>query len=450
MGKDDGLGDIDDSTTGWKFTETINKDDGYFLDVIEHDGIPFINQMLVERVLVSRHPKKGRKNVVAFRLADDGVSSPVKITRTAGPKLTRPGKSEKGPLGYYNPRLVISLSWEVTGLFDEPKQKLTIDQQFLFTPYAKDPSHEPSGAVSAARIYPLITFRVDSSEIADATNTICAVQVIYSIGLGIGEAFSSNQAGIFHDLDRAGGVVWGAATYLFSGLANTVFDRAEKPVLYEVVGTGIDRTQGGPWDNVHAWARVGPKTFPPTPGLPYGLHTHWRWGETAYDGSWILDGGPQFGGFAGAGTPIVDPDLPDQSLEFAITLSDANPFVQIKIDKDPDATFKDFAWPFQQHRSDPKDLQALFDTGVAGYDLLLWKALTAYSKNYDASTPDRSHAFKGRLFVHGLFCAHESSDVLGTLPLNAYDAQFEPMPKNMKKHLKYMSTHWRRPSGGEP
>jgi hypothetical protein len=53
-------------------------------------------------------------------------------------------------------------------------------------------------------------------------------------------------------------------------------------------------------------------------------------------------------------------------------------------------------------------------------------------------------ALSGVFFVHGLFCPHESSSVLGPLPGNAYDAQFEPLNTDVKTFIK-KARRWRRP-----
>jgi len=462
MGTKDALGDIVDKDTGWSFSAMLDDPGaGYIVQALKHDEICFLFDLAVERVLVSRHPKATSPNVLAIALTPTDAAGKPKVKRTSGPTLSRP-KKKTDPLGYYAAKLAINLTYEITELWGEANQKLVIEQELLFTPYGKDPSHEPSSALSAARVYPLVRFRVEpvtgDAPLSDPMNRICAVQAIYRMELSIGEELAFNFAGIFHDLDRAGGTAWSGLTYLFSGIANTVFDRAEKPVFYEVVGKGVTRSQPADWDNVHAWwpsLYSSTKGMGPTPGLPFGIHTHWRWGETYYDGSWILDGGSQYGGVYGAGSPILDPNLVDQSIEFAIT-NDwmfSSAIAGLKIDKDPDGVFADLSALMTATRAKP---EATYnpDFNYKTNTILLWKAFTAYSPDYDLAKPKVAKGsgkkdivmkeLAGVFFVHGMFCPHESSDVLGTLPMNAYDAQIEPMPKDLKKHLAKLR-RWRRP-----
>lgn len=85
------------------------------------------------------------------------------------------------------------------------------------------------------------------------------------------------------------------------------------------------------WDNIHQWNAQFKNKYellaageydrlPPTPGLLYGVHQHWRWARVFYEGlSFRFKGGLQSGGIGGAGGPMIDPKVPDQMLEFAIT-----------------------------------------------------------------------------------------------------------------------------------
>jgi hypothetical protein len=452
-------GDIDDSASGWSFHWVLEEPGvGYIVQALKHDGISYIFDLALERILVSRHPKAGTKNVVSLELSPKDTGKP-KVKRVSGPDVTHPGAKARDPLGFYTPRLAVKTVYEVTELFDEPNQRMTIEYELLFTAYGKNPSHEPSGVLNAARVYPVIRFQVDpvkkDAPLGDPRNRVCAVQAVVPIQLGLVDEMAFSQAGIFHDLDRAGGFVWSGLTYVFSGVANTVFDRAEKPVLYEVVGRGVTRSAGADWDNVHAWKAVTDlRRLPPTPGLPLGMHTHWRWAESFADGTLLVDGGPQFGGIHGGGTAIVDPKLPDQSIEFALTFDQPFQFsVRRDIDKDPDGAFNDFSSLFTKHRKLPDECWKNFKhSKFSGDVLILWNALTAYSSDFDKASPTVKkgggdsvimNAFEGRLFVHGLFCAHDSGSALGTLPQNAYDPQYEPMPskKNFHKHF----LNWRRP-----
>jgi hypothetical protein len=171
-----------------------------------------------------------------------------------------------------------------------------------------------------------------------------------------------------------------------------------------------------------------------------------------------VSGGKQFGGVYGPGTPILDPKLPDQSLEFAITMRDpfGSGILGIDIDTDPDGAFGDLVKILTAWRAKPVEIwdPTIHTARTSEDEVLLWKILTAFSPDFDRKspevlkTPDKNGAlmpaFEGRLFVHGLFCAHDPESVLGTLPRNAYDAQIEPLPKDLKKFFKD-AQRWRRP-----
>jgi hypothetical protein len=164
--------------------------------------------------------------------------------------------------------------------------------------------------------------------------------------------------------------------------------------------------------------------LPPTPGLPFGFHTHWRWGETAATGAANLQGGKQFAGPGGNGFPHIDPALPDQTIEFAIIKAqstiDIENQVRHRIDKDPVMwLFRDFDKLWADITPKPQGL-------LPSTNLVIWMSITASHPDSGAEGPNYRRRpslnpkqkdyelsqWKGTLFSHGLFFAHESWDVL--------------------------------------
>ena len=63
------------------------------------------------------------------------------------------------------------------------------------------------------------------------------------------------------------------------------------------------------------------RELPYTPGATHAAHMHWRWGAFSATHTPAGPGGPQYAGFEGPGTPMIDGRIPNQSLRFAITTS---------------------------------------------------------------------------------------------------------------------------------
>ncbi|WP_422975631.1 hypothetical protein [Undibacterium sp. Ji49W] len=228
---------------------------------------------------------------------------------------------------------------------------LVVIQKYLFTNYGKNPPHEPSGTLAAARFFPLIEFHTNCKAIEQ-------IRVDYQLDVGVdfvndGSASTPlenvisrrknttkpTSAGIFRD-EEVG--------YGFS--IDALFAGYEKPVIYEICSYGLVNgmpgtlTEDSPpkiapttWDNIHFWNSYD--RLPSTPGAPHALHSHWRWPVAAQEGRSPLvsligmikrfpSNKEQFTGsvaLPGApllGWPLIDPCLPNQTIQFAITNRD--------------------------------------------------------------------------------------------------------------------------------
>lgn len=452
------IGNVFDEATGWSFYAVLEEPgSGYVVQQLRHDGHECGRMITVEGIMVASQFKPKTAPKQPYKFETFTLGSP-RLTRLGDPSVVNLGTKATDPRGYYNPRFAVATKYRITNVFDEPDQELRFEYRLIFTPYSKDPTHEPGGFLKAARVYPTIIFEAPaptSGKLKEPNNRIAAIRVIYRLGMFVVEGKTyTNQAGIFRDNDLFGKVevLEGAAG---KGVAALIFDRAEKPLISEIVGRGIVRNtnrsvlrgdmQG--WDNIHLW-NGGFKTkdeflkaakggFPPTPGLPYGVHQHWRWGasySTALTGLW--KGDPQYGGIGGAGGPMLDPAIPDQLLEFAITQGGLRE-ERVRQMLNDQTTHK-FDTPLEEFivtsHTEPENISL-------GVSLVTWIDITAYSKNVMEEAPFTkacSETFAGTIFAHGIFFAHDSEDVLPPISIpQARDVQYiptTPIPSN-----------WRRP-----
>lgn len=405
---------------------------------ISHDGFFMAKSISIERIGLAAIDE-------GYRSPDDQANYQVislpQMKCTVEPRVVNLSnvKPTDLPLGYYMPRLKLEAEYEYTGAVYEKDQKIRIQPRFVFTPYSKDPSHEPGGILRAARLYPMVHFELPGEIRAKPSRTyrrVTAIQVLFRLHVTVIEGKNTwNQAGVFYDLDAAGTAMGAAISIMQPKPGSLFFLRAEKPLPYEIAGKGVERGYPSDWDNIHQWA--SPLTpldpakaafrainLPPTPGLPFGFHTHWRWGETAATGAANLAGGKQFAGPGGAGFPHIDPTLPDQTIEFAIIqpafTTDVEDQLLRKIDMDPVMwLFQDFDKIWSGIRYQPADV-------LPSSDLVIWMSITAYHPDRNAAGPNYRprpslnpkqkdyvlSPWQGTLFSHGLFFAHEDWDVL--------------------------------------
>ena len=260
----------------------------------------------------------------------------------------------------------------------------------------------------AARLYPLLRFEYPLNSDKDK-NKLKALRVDYCLQLSI-ERFQGNltyqsnplnQAGIFRDQESLEFITGGIPNIMNSGLtAGAVFKSAEKPLIYEVIANGLQRGHPGDWDNIHQWGVTyaqKEQILPLTPGAPHAAHLHWRWGKFAHKGGkFIGPGGEQHKGLAEeGGGAMVDPQIPDQNLNFAITKD--NLVRQISNAESND--FYGFKDLFISNRKLP-------DRIYSGSNLANWFSIVV-NRNHPRKIPS---TWKGALFAHGLFFAHDNEN----------------------------------------
>lgn len=178
-------------------------------------------------------------------------------------------------------------------VLDQGSGKLTVVQQYLFTNYSDRPSHEPSGTLNAARLYPLLYFSFSKPEKIEKAPKY--VRVDYRLELALDTQLDNvpkqglswtdpaslivwntlSQAGIFKDNDNLNYKLLHDIYALGRG-QNAIFDREEKPLKFEVIGQGLNHGNSGKWDNIHFWSYKN-NELPSTPGAFHAVHIHWRW-----------------------------------------------------------------------------------------------------------------------------------------------------------------------------
>ena len=474
MGAPSAVGHISNDVTGWEFEGELDPDSplGYVITQAMHEKHPYARTIAIPAIFIQS--MNGRFEWFVLNQAGVKiVSGPDLVVhdrrvekfrpaRNPGERRLRPEvitvrREHPGPLGFYDLRFQVTTVYKVSRLFGEANQELVIEQSTAFTAYSKDPSHEPAGVLKGTRIYPMVHFRTkpvaDDKPLSDRGNRIAAIRVFWLFALALSGDTPTNLAGIWKDLDLVGAVQ-------ARGPGVLGFAAAEKPLFYEVVGLGVkgdksylNQVTAGDWDNIHQWngafrdaqalndAYAAGGKMPPTPGMPYAAHQHWRWTAAAVDGvPVLLSGGKQFGGVGGPGGPLIDPNIPNQTLMFAVTteLNGAGLFFSYLKAMKNGSLPGSFDMPletfFQRPGSDP-------DSIWKGEDALTtWLDITARAPYLDDPAPYSkavSAAFEGTLFAHGLFFAHESLDVMPRIHLpGAYKPMFIPGNPKLK---------WRRP-----
>lgn len=385
---------------------------GYVLRNIRQDGFHVAREVRVERVTLCSGGAKPKEE--SFTLGSARV------------KLVTPphdeGPQGSDPRGFYAPKWALRANYLVEDVFGIKGLSVRFWQRYFFTAYGATPSHEPSGLVPAARFYPILDFAVIyPTEQILPENVIAEIRVDFRIESAMDEFvkekasalamvmakgefidwkktknIGDNQAGLFRDASPSPSLT-----------VKGIFAAAEKPLLWEVLAQGIRAGQASDWDNIHQWAVMPGGALPPTPGMALGLHNHWRWFPQAVTGKGlasILRGtGPQYGGIAGPGTPMIEPNLPDQDLRLAITKRDLVPGVVAAYPNGIHA----FDELFTKHPDRPKGPAPIEN----GADLASWFSfLVRRDRSGDASWPPKP--FGGPLFVNGLFFAHELRDFI--------------------------------------
>jgi hypothetical protein len=346
----------------------------------------------------------------------DYVLNSPELPLVAGPMLEETGILTKNPSQFFNSyhnmfALLAHYRSTVPYLAGTANAApLDIMQQYLFGNYGKNPPHEASGLLDAARIFPLtyfsfpkvvkphlpypkycrIDYRLDVN-LDNITSEDTAAQRIPDI------VDPANKAGIFRDREAAPdfGEVLDDGVY-------ALFDGFEKPVPYElasyglVAGMPVDGVERrSTWDNIHIWParqRIA------TPGGFHAFHCHWRWGA--------VSGAPRAGGtlfpytgetqFKGLGWtessagPLISAQLPRQNLQLAITNN--SPVWKESLNPS-DVPFRNL---FERQPGHPL---AIGD----GADLVLWLSFEVFRDEGRLN-----EAWGGPVFVNGCYFAHNA------------------------------------------
>ena len=327
----------------------------------------------------------------------------------------------------------------------------TVEQLFLFSRYANDPAHEPSGALHAARFHPLITYRLTKNTAYDpklSHTKIASIRFDYRLQLYLDSSYEwtekpdaaqvrrrrsqGNQAGLFADKNSVG--IRDALGQLFSGdFENATFTAVEKPLVIEATAPGLLKgvSDGSElaipppegkvdcWDNVHWWGtrylppdyryhpsapvQLDPDPYISAPGAFHAAHCHWRWGA-AIAATAILPGIDYDYGFRHflPGRPLVDPGIFMQTIRVAVSKNDPrlDP-ARTAFDK---LTASEWEELFEKQNTPPPQP---IDTGD---DIVFWYSAEVSS---EVTIPGQSKtpfwaADGGTVFLHGIFFAHDA------------------------------------------
>lgn len=315
-------------------------------------------------------------------------------------------------------------------------------QTFLFSHHGTSPPHEPSSALPAARIHPLLSYAMIPNPgfiPALPHRRLQSIRFDYRLHLALDLTHTAidrevptggNNAGLFRD--HSSFDVLRAAGSLISGAEAVVFEAIEKPVVLEVMGPGLAKGSssfsqtppGRPpviercWDNVHWWGSgSSPGLLPSAPGAFHAAHMHWRWGEVA------PATGPQFGpGSAPAAVRarvplsygiMVDPRIWIQSIRVAVTLNDPT------LDPNQGVALSSLSRPdwktlFTGLRATPRDIYAPSDI-VLWYSTEVHRSVdvpsaTSFTPPNYTTLPGGTYTAgtEGVVFLHGLFFAHSA------------------------------------------
>ena len=341
---------------------------------------------------------------------------------------------------------------------------LTVSQRFLFSRYANDPRHEPSGNLLAARCHPIVRIAVAPNDSVDRGQPhlrVASIRVDYRLHLyldphldptsGAGGG-SAQNAGLFRDEESAlsfvapvAGVGIVPARLRRRATSAVAFAAVEKPLALEVATLGLrlglsaiqqPPSQRGPgpiflWDNVHWWGARGPGQ--PTisaPGAFHAAHLHWRWGAAGssvrrfipeIDTSGvptIVQSDPIASGIRGA---LVDPAVWIQTLRIAVTKEDGRLDPNARGARPEDLVQENWSRLFTTLRAQPLDIHD-------GADLVLWYSAevhraaslppsrvtsgggygpTGLPTSYMLPGQTLVSTMSGSVFLHGIFFAHD-------------------------------------------
>ncbi|UOU99161.1 hypothetical protein MUU74_04195 [Chryseobacterium daecheongense] len=302
-------------------------------------------------------------------------------------------------------------------IFGSGSGYLFVCQKFIMTRYSDKPAHEPTGGLKAARLFPITqliyntptnskykiedyveSFRVDYRLYINLdTYTIAKSRLNpnYNPTLVYDRVKSKNKiknaAGLFKDEEDMR--FWQGFN---GGVANAIFYSTEKPIVAEVVSTGLDpHNKNILWDNIHWWGIDDFGVLGSTPGSFHAVHIHWRWakGMQTKGGLATESGKPQFIGLGNRGE-LTDPNIKNQILRFAIIKNEGLP---LNYHTHTSENFKDFFINLRKGKGGPQNLKK-------GGDIILYYSSEVKLKDIKKTS---SNGLFCSIFVHGLFFAHD-------------------------------------------
>jgi hypothetical protein len=346
-------------------------------------------------------------------------------------------------------------NFETWGFRNCQYSSVEITQTYLFSKYSNNPSHEPTGGLTAARFFPLITYNFIENPIFDKSVKHFRVKSIRAdirmhnkldtfIQSDILDASAShnqllptndevlkilreqpNQAGVFRDRDSMYMLLTGKFVDLFNpyddwGASATrqIFQDMEKPLVYELIAKGLYKSsyilKDGEWgwDNIHWWGGYKQYHIPSAPGAFHAFHFHWRWSGTVYAAEMRLSYSPIFDGtfidkpfktglesWEGVApvAALVDPHIGYQSLEFAIVKNNK----QLNLNKQITTTYN-----FKKMHTDVSSSpQRILD----GDDIVLWLGIKVHQeiKLLTNNEMQEVSGLNGTILIQGMFFAHE-------------------------------------------
>jgi hypothetical protein len=400
----------------WKFDDlgkpgSVERNHGLTLRNVSHKEHWFANEIGVAAIWINPNEEDHSQHG-PFVLAEDAFSLVGDVREMPEAKTRAPA-----PFDGYEIERAIRQVYTLNVIPNDPVLgnelfPLAIEQSYRFSAYGKDPPHEPTGQLPAARIFPYVRFdtfnpKIKSIRIDYLMNIVFTPPVsmrpdqsIYAIKL---IDAPKTQAGVFRDKDdltldkkQIAEIIVGSVVVPIvvpEMVARNLFAAAEKPVPYEILGQGLLAGVPGQhtWDNIHVWPKG--EELPSTPGAFHAGHMHWRWARVATHPSRTetviqklagvkAPGQKQFrGNFRGG--PLVDPKIPEQTIRFAIAKRGAAELTKME-------SFEAF---FKSR--DPQEIRA-------GEDLDIWFSIEVKRRSSDDAV------FGGTTLIHGLYFAHES------------------------------------------
>ena len=385
------------SSGAWSWNADLNDDTGLVLSEVSHAGFSFATDMRLVKIWVSNASPATPNSITREYLLGSpdfaAVTPSIQEVRNPGVTLIRP----------YVPSLEVKCAFQTKApVLGGDSQPLTVEQSYVFTEYSRNPVHEPGAILTAARLYPSVRFSYAGGQ--KGPPTFRYIRFDYRFDISIDPSLQVATKGKIPLVDQAGAFL--DTESQFVPTIGSIFARAEKPLLRELIGQGLLYGIKSDWDNIHQWGAQDP--LPATPGAFHAAHTHWRWGASAATGQTfpLLKGAPHFAGLGGPGGPQIDPRIPHQSIRFAITGGGT----QWSPANHPSTKVFDDLFVSARNPADIKD----------GAVLTQW---LSFEVERDVDEVNKNGLWEGTVFAHGYFFAHEYEDLQLLGPVSGTLAQ---------------------------